>query len=143
MNTEQSYVGRGTFATQPTPTAQKVAQTASTADNLLTPIVDEDWRDDFLRKVATQSGSKEYLFYLLESIREQMLGKTNVIPIITEIVSDCIIDRDYTSSQKKRKLSALLSLVGFMSELREYFECFDIESNYIKAANAQSCEDDD
>ncbi|QMW06364.1 hypothetical protein [Spirosoma foliorum] len=127
MNTEQNYVGGGNNAIPPTPPAQNAVPTSPTPD---------DWRDSFLLEVMKSSGSKEYLFGLLELIHD-LLDSGSIIPSIGEMFNGYITQPYINLSEQRLVLRDMMSLVVFLTKLKGAFECFDIYTDYIKIAESE------
>ena len=115
-NTEQSYVGKGDYAT-PTP---------QTVNSDPQPHAFQDERHYYQRLLA-HPGAIEYLHLTLETVGDYC-DQTDPIPLLTELTA-AWLNQPWTAREERisDKTRHLLNLIRFLSELRTFHTVFQME----------------
>ncbi|WP_297380620.1 hypothetical protein [Spirosoma sp.] len=89
----------------------------------------DDWRSDFLLKVATDDLQKNDLFRVLELVRGQFERK-NPIPGIVSLLDFYLINAKDIRQIERTHIDAVVNLIGFLVNLNSEFDYFNIGTDY-------------
>ena len=124
MNTQQNYVGGGDSATPNPRKAQNGAESPNPFDS---------WHKDFLLKVAKDANKSRDLIILLDRVKNH-LDLWNAIPGLCDLLESYFNHRTPEADVKQVDLSAVVSTIKFLTQLREDYTCFDTLSDYTSVS---------
>ncbi|MVM35276.1 hypothetical protein GO755_34965 [Spirosoma sp. HMF4905] len=127
MNTEQSYVGRGNYATPPPPMAQNAAQTPPSLD---------DWQRAFLGKIANNKEALSGLFDLLY-LAWDFRDSRKSVEFQSELFSFWIDNKNVDLNKYRTEIRDFVTQLIFVNKLKEEFEFFDDNSGYTRSCNSK------